>query len=361
MLLRLEALDPLFFRDGKPFAMGEDFWAEGVFPPFPSVFYGALRTAFFAENPALLPAAGSDTDPTRSLRIRSILLMNGETIYFPCPLDLVKDKEETEDKRAYPLQLSPAAECSSYKLPFALAVPEGLEAETLSGALLERMTFGDYLSGSWEAQPYRLVSEFVTEEPKVGIAIDRLRRHAEEHKLYRIGMKRLAPDRTKGAAAEETSFLLDYEGLQLPEKGFIRLGGEGKVASYERVDRVWIPQPPLLKEKRFKLYVLTPAVLTNGWLPEWLDERGLTGNYQGLSLRLLSAAIDKYVPVGGFNIKENRPKPMRRAVPAGSVYYFELLAGDLERVPEVFHYQPLEDNAYSREGFGRVLLGGVGA
>ncbi|CAA7602815.1 CRISPR-associated protein, TM1793 [Acididesulfobacillus acetoxydans] len=359
MLLKIKALDPLFFRDGKPFTMGEDFWAEGFFPPFPSVFYGALRTAFFAENPSFLPNATTDKDPTLNLRIRSILLMNGETIYFPCPLDVVKDKEETEVQRAYPLQLSPAGRSSNYFLPQVLTVPEGREAETLSGALLERLTFIDYLSGSQEALPYRMISEFVTEEPKIGITLDRQYRRAEGHKLYRIGMKRLAPDRGSGLATKETSFLVDYEGLELPNKGFIRLGGEGKVAGYETIERKWLPQPAPFGEKRFKLYLLTPAVLANGWLPEWLNEKDLTGNYRGLSLRLLTAAIDKYVSVGGFNIKENSPKPMKRAVPAGSVYCFELLDGDPEQVQDIFHYRPMEENSYSREGFGTVLVGGV--
>lgn len=363
MLLKINALDPLFFRDGKPFTMGEDFWAEGFFPPFPSVFYGALRTAFFARNPSLLPEAGTDKDPTLSLRIRSVLLMNGETLYFPCPLDLVKEKnyEETQEQRAYPLRLSLAEKHSSYDLPLALAFPGQRVVETLAGALLERLTFNEYLSGSQEPLSYRSMSEFVTEEPKIGIAVDRLHRRAEEQKLYRIGMKRLAPLLTAGVAAGETSFLLDYEGLELPETGFIRLGGEGKTARYETVEQTRIPQPPSLRERRFKLYLLTPAILTHGWLPEWLDEKDLTGNYRGLSLRLLSAATGKYVSVGGFNIKEKRPKPMMRAVPAGSVYYFELLEGDFERAREVFHYKSLEDNSYSREGFGTVLLGGVSA
>lgn len=363
MLLKLNALDTVFFRDGKPFTMGEDFWAEGVFPPFPSVFYGALRTVFFAQNPSLLPDAGTDKDPTLSLRIHSVLLMNGETLYFPCPLDLVKEKNNRKnlEQTAYPLQLYMAEKRSNYNLPMALRFPGEGMVETLAGALLERLTYKDYLSGSLVSASYHLMTEFVTEEPKIGIALDRLHRRAEEHKLYRIGMKRLAPASNGGTAPAETSFLLDYEGLELPETGFIRLGGEGKTARYETVEQTWIPQPPIPQGRRFKLYLLTPAILTNGWLPKWLNEKDFTGNYRGLSLRLLSAAIGKYVAVGGFNIKEHRPKPMVRAVPAGSVYYFELVEGDFEQLQEVFHYKPIEENLYSREGFGTVLLGGVNA
>lgn len=48
MIISLEAIDTLFFRDGKPFTMGEDNFASGIFPPAPSVLYGALRSAYFA-------------------------------------------------------------------------------------------------------------------------------------------------------------------------------------------------------------------------------------------------------------------------------------------------------------------------
>lgn len=43
----MEAFDTLFFRDGKPFSMGDDVWANGVFPPYPSTLYGALRASYF--------------------------------------------------------------------------------------------------------------------------------------------------------------------------------------------------------------------------------------------------------------------------------------------------------------------------
>ena len=48
--LLLNPTDTIFFRDGRPFNMGEDTYAQGIFPPPPSVLYGALRTAYMAAN-----------------------------------------------------------------------------------------------------------------------------------------------------------------------------------------------------------------------------------------------------------------------------------------------------------------------
>ena len=47
MHISIKPFDCLFVRDGKPFSMGDEVWASGIFPPPPSVVYGALRTAWF--------------------------------------------------------------------------------------------------------------------------------------------------------------------------------------------------------------------------------------------------------------------------------------------------------------------------
>ena len=55
---------------------------------------------------------------------------------------------------------------------------------------------------------------------------------------------------------------------------------------------------------------------------------------------------------------KGRPKPMKRAVPAGSVYYFELLEGDLEKVKDLMHCRSISE--YNAEqGFGISFVGRV--
>ena len=50
------------------------------------------------------------------------------------------------------------------------------------------------------------------------------------------------------------------------------------------------------------------------------------------------------------------PKPMKRAVPAGSVYYFETKVS-FEKVLELFHGQSLSDDR-KQEGFGLSYIAG---
>ena len=54
MRIKIDAIDTLFFKDGKPFSMGDETWADGIFPPPPSVIYGALRSIYFSEHPEKL-------------------------------------------------------------------------------------------------------------------------------------------------------------------------------------------------------------------------------------------------------------------------------------------------------------------
>ncbi|HXG18262.1 MAG TPA: type III-B CRISPR module-associated Cmr3 family protein, partial [Methylomirabilota bacterium] len=44
MYLFLEAIDVWLFRDGRPFDARSDHRAESLFPPYPSVMQGAIRS-----------------------------------------------------------------------------------------------------------------------------------------------------------------------------------------------------------------------------------------------------------------------------------------------------------------------------
>ena len=98
MIIEIEALDTLFFRDGKPFSKGDDVWATGMFPPLPSVLYGVLRSAYLGQNDVSLDNIKRETE---KLRIKNIWYEikgsneQGETNfkYLPLPLDLIQKKE----------------------------------------------------------------------------------------------------------------------------------------------------------------------------------------------------------------------------------------------------------------------------
>ncbi|HHW01215.1 MAG TPA: type III-B CRISPR module-associated protein Cmr3 [Thermoanaerobacterales bacterium] len=361
MFIKIEALDTLFFRDGKPFTMGSETWANGIFPPPPSVIYGALRSAYFAENIGELPKAKTKEDPTANLKIKGMFLSIGGSIYYPLPLDCVKEKNNSEDKCAFMLSLDENNVISSCVTQMLLKSPDNIEVETVEGGVLDHLCFEDYLSLRRKNFFYKEISEYVLLEPKIGIGRNKqtLTTDPENGRLYRVGMNRLASRMKTDRETETLSLVVDFTRLKLPESGFLRLGGEGKAAFYSQIQDLDIAKPAGLKGMRFKLVLTTPAIFEHGWLPRWLDNEKLEGEYEGIRLKLLTAVVGKYLTIGGFDIKDKQPKPMWRAVPPGSVYYFELCdEGDIAEVVNVFNYKSISD--YSpEEGYGIAFVGGV--
>jgi len=72
---------------------------------------------------------------------------------------------------------------------------------------------------------------------------------------------------------------------------------------------------------------------------------------------MIAACIGKPVGIGGYDFVKNRPKTMKKAVPAGSVYYFELQESSIDDLFERVWHKPISDEK-SKEGFGITLIGG---
>ncbi len=352
MRLVIEALDPLFFRDGRPFTMGENDWGGSIFPPPPGVFYGALRALYFSHHPEELALANSEKDPTRELRVNLFYWLVGETRIpaFPLPLECV-GLEESQCLVRRPARAEGMV--SNHPLPLVLEAPVwGEKTFSPEKNLIDHFTLAAYLRGETvlTAQP---LSDYLVGEPKVGIGRDRSTLGAEEHKLYRITMNRL----------KNLALAVCYEGIEIPPSGFLRLGGEGRVATYtldsgEELEVLRVREDQVPETRFFKLYLVTPAFFENGWLPGWLhcEDGDIRGRYKNLELRLLAAAVGRPLPLGGFSMRPPAPKVMRRAVPAGSVYYFEIVRGRMAEVVRLFHARSVSEYR-AEEGFGIAFVG----
>lgn len=370
MRIKIKALDTLFFRDGKPFGMDEATWADGIFPPPPSVFYGAIRSAYIAQVDANKSLADRVL-ASEKLKIKRIFIeietLSSKKIMLFAPLDFVVENEGNEDENTYLLVLSSAqsnthSSISNNKYDYLLKVPknngEEVIVENIEGGLLNDSKFDDYLSGQ-APSVYQKISDVRTLEPKVGIGRDNMLNVADEGKLYRVGLSRLV------GKEGSVNFIVEFEGLEaFPEKGFVKLGGEGKSATYEVYKKpdgkeYNIDFEQINFDKVFKVYLATPALFGNGWFPKWLDG-DLVGNIPNTktTIKLLTACVGKPISIGGFDIAMKEPKPMQKAVPAGSVYYFELTEGSQEDVFTFFHQNNISDEK-ANEGFGLAFVGTV--
>ncbi|MDY0092892.1 MAG: type III-B CRISPR module-associated protein Cmr3 [Candidatus Vecturithrix sp.] len=372
--IRIDALDTLFFRDGKPFTMGAEDWADAQFPPSPAVIYGALRSQYFSEKDHAkdLPNANTQQDPTAPFTITLITLHQQERLLFPMPADYARLKERPEeDCEAVLLHHIEAVPLSNCRMPHIISADESKKVESIEGGFLSSSDLLRYCEDTPETLQYERLQDFTVPETKLGIGRQNATHTAEDGKLYRVDMRRLASKRKFGdEQLQHLSLYVEFTGLDLAESGVFRLGGEGKMTYYQRVSPFSF-DPPKLTGKHFKLYLATPAFFARGWLPGWIDPTTLKAcqsPYSNLQMRLETAIIGKPVRIGGFDMKAGKPKVMRQAVPAGSVYYFTL-EGDIQEAVALFHRQrisdapPDPDAPYhpgdSQQGFGLTFIGGV--
>lgn len=164
------------------------------------------------------------------------------------------------------------------------------------------------------------------------------------------------------------------------------LGGERKLSHWKASDFAhigWEIHPELEKAlgketKKIRLVLATPAIFDNGWFPGWLKscDGHLEGKPSGtpdeldMTLKLVSACIDRWKPISGWSLEnyapENGkirlkpgPKPIRRLVPAGSVYFFEIKGDGNAAVlaKSLWLKSVCDDDQDRRDGFGLALWG----
>ncbi|MBN2465167.1 hypothetical protein JXD38_06055 [candidate division WOR-3 bacterium] len=383
----IRPLDTLFCRDGRPFDAGVDSEAASVFPPPQRTVYGAFRAAVLATDPN--HRWGEDTTDNSLKKVvgdrrnKGDLTLLGPLVartdplqaLFPTPLDVVRNPDTRQN-----VLLSPdgpeLAGCSNLgqKGLRACVPPSEVTApvEPARGLLLEGGALLNYLAG---IAPQGLVADATLYRPeyRVGLKLGRVSRTAEAGFLYSAVHTRPANlDYCTGLVVE-----VGDDGGRLPEWLTLRLGGESRPADCREVaDFDWSPYRERVRERvlvrrRFKALLTAPGLFPkNGWYPDFINGTTMTGTIPGtdLAVKLVGACVGRSVPAGGFNILTG-PKPTTRAVPAGSVYFFEPVnagngaAGLVEKFVEVLHGPVLvpkgsQDPDDWKEGFNSVLIGG---
>ena len=351
IIISITPIDTLFFKDGKPFSMGDDTWADGIFPPSPSTIYGALRTLYFSENPSELSEIEKN-DPTNNLVIEKIYLENLEEYdskLFPSPLDMFLKENETLDF----FNIRKNNFCSSIKNKVdSILITNDSNISSLENNLIKDIEC--YLEKK-DSYPFKSsdINSFISKEAKTGIAINNETNSIDEGKLYRVGMNRL----------KDISFVVEFKGINFPDNFFdepkiIKLGAEGKTAFCKKIDLPNFNQNISINSKNIKMYLSTPAIFDNGWIPDFIDKEKMTGNLkisgQDVELELKTAVIGKPIMIGGFDMLNNKPKQMKKAVPSGSVYYFA--SKENINSTDLISFSICKGD-YRKQGFGIVFLG----
>lgn len=379
----IKPFDTVMFRDGRPFDAGAGHAAESVFPPTPTPFIGALRAVMFRRKGALPGRVGErdevlgGVDDLGTLRGRGPLLARrtpqGLEPFFPVPITLLIRKDLP------PLSFLPLRDAimtvGDRKLHPLWAHGAG---ETPADQFVSGSQLLTYLAGGSPAMAPG--SDLYLKEDRVGIALEQGQKKAAEGMLYVARIHRLVdmPARPHGAIPsspeDEGGFLFDLttdpkgdgpiESL-LDRSGLIALGGERRPASYSAVDATDLKSSPLdtvLSPEeaatritansgppwRVLACLVTPGLFPLGWLPGLPDET-----------TLMAAAVGKPRPVGGWDLVRRAPRTMRRAVPAGSVYFLESKQ-EPGKICDLLSGRPWPGqlDAAEQYGYGLTVLGG---
>jgi CRISPR-associated protein Cmr3 len=369
--------DTLFVRGNLAFGEAGEHGA-GLMPPPPSLFAGALRSALLGQDAQVLSefmAIGTRAGPLRLADERLHRCLGTPTApgafrlswlglagrrraagpaveaLLPLPADLLWLGHESGFGRLLPRPL-PAGLRSGGDLPLRATLQTPRQAKPEGGRYLSQAGLALHLHGGPRLPTAADAIEagaLHQRDPRLGIGLNADSRSVEEGLIYTTEGYAFSPagklrkdGRRDAPLFEHTGFLVGIEGVDglLPERGHLRLGGDGRSAEYERV-RFHAPaadSAAIAKAGRFRLILQTPGLFgASGWLPpgcraEPDGSQRLRG--PGFAARLACAAVGRREIVSGWDLHQWAPKPAEAAVPAGSVYWFDHFEGDAGKLAE---------------------------
>nr|WP_314717099.1 type III-B CRISPR module-associated Cmr3 family protein [uncultured Fretibacterium sp.] len=374
--LRLTPLSPLIARDSRPFGVGQGNRVRSMDWISPSVIAGAVRTAVWKAEDTLTPKE------LKTIEVNGAFPIVDEKIYFPRPLDALIRKTDKATGTADILRVRPMSGSAGVRMPHASLVPSapvGMPEEDFkpeSGdAFWPLATIEEWL-GCEDDQPVSMKIDGLpapVKEDRTNVTILPESGAAEEARLFTTTGLDFVRKPKEGASEGRLSQMrigvrVNFgEYALLPERLLVPLGGERRLAEVRtaKADKGFWEVPkslPWAGKKWLRMVLATPAVFERGWLPGWLQEKDgkLTGTIpgSGVSVRLVSAVVGRWKPLSGWSYEKGRngPKALRRMVPAGSVYFFEVLEGG-EGIADLWLHSVCDCQQDGRDGFGLALWG----
>lgn len=373
-LLRLRGVDPLLFRDGRPFSSEKGaLFARTLSVPTPGTVAGFLRT-LYGDQHGWDWSDHAKQQEALSIPVAGPLLICNKEPVFAAPADAVVYRPDEAQEDAL-MTLRPYDAASADE---GCDLPDGLlplnvteDGKPVSGYNLWRGS--DILRWLADSEgrlhPIPAMLEGLVIEERVHVAIDSQTGRSDEGKLFTaqfVSFDHLVRD-GNGCRLQEWSLLARME---MPNGEVVvgsgTLGGERRLtvvgsASSEE----WVSCPEELEKRvaasrRVRLILATPAIFSGGWKPGWLDAnlQGTPPGMRDVRLQLISAAVKRREPVSGWDYASGTPKEVRWMTPAGSVYFFELVEGSAEPLSKTGWLHAVSDREQDRrDGYGLALWG----
>ncbi|ODS41416.1 MAG: hypothetical protein A7315_06310 [Candidatus Altiarchaeales archaeon WOR_SM1_79] len=380
----IKPYDVLFFRGNKSFYFGE-WYSEGVFPPLPSTFQGFIRHKVLVDNNISpddkeIKQHKIGDDDTMPMEITGPYLRDEEgKIYFQSPKDIFRG----ENKKYY--SAMPAETPLQSDLGFSLYCPDlPKEGKLEKHKPLEYISLKEMIDYRTKLTDIEIQNkEIVGTEDRVLIGLD-FEKLKGGNRVVKEGRFNVAAyNRLKNDYGFYCNVKLSDDLKIL--NGSLKFGSESHIVYVEELKEGNYLEEELkknreelkdqiIKTKTLKIILLQPAIFENGWLPfDYEDKDNKKTCYvDGLQLELLFAFMDAPIKISGYSFYKNtkksntqqkdiRLKPIRNAVPAGSVYVFRI-NGDasdeqIKSFIDKFDNKKIENAPYSLMGFNHVIVG----
>lgn len=374
----IEPRDPLIVRDGRPFGPTPGARARSLDFPYPSTIAGGVRTQAGQDGNGLFDA-GKIT-AVKKIGIRGPLLVEWDeqdalTYLAPAPADALL-LQESESQPVYRHRLQPLEKAGMLSDLDDDLYPVGMAQPTLSKPYKKSPRYWYWQSFTeWLTQPTGAKEEIdVTglghggpgKEWRMHVKIQPETLTSEEGMLFAtsglVFRQRPSADDATLSSVKRLGLAVEVNnlnGMQIPA-GPAPLGGERRIVYWSASD-VALPGAPdglvdkIVQTGCCRLILLTPACFTAGWRPDWLLQAR-----HGVTPQLAAAAVGKPLTVSGWDFEKPGPKPTRRLVPAGSVYFLRLGA-DQDAIKNWVKHVWLQNVSDTEEdrlsGFGLAAVG----
>lgn len=390
--------DPLVLRDARPFTADPGARAFSLEWPLPSTIAGALRTHIGSQ-------AGVDWTAWKEQRARNgqqqehplqrlefITGLRADRapdakewrIGVPAPADALAFTREGSAKpevtRLRPEALREGEGCNLPRLNGQQLLPilvETAQKPVYAGAFWSLEATVDWLLGTTELPQESERWSGLPDDTRVHVSIDKDRLTFRDGHLFAATGRVFGPAvRRRGARDNEhpeTAILCRVRAPEAlrwqPAHAFIPIGGERRQARLEpelalACDPWTMPEDlvqALAGQRRFRLQLVTPAIFRDGWRAGWLTPRrddDPPEQLRGLELMLRAMVAGRRVAISGWDATHHCEKPLRYAVPAGSVLSFEVSRPLTPEEVRRLWLIPISDGARNRrEGFGLAIPG----
>ena len=369
LAVNLEAIDTLFFRDHRPFTAGEDTYAESILPS-PLTLYGAISSCYlqsigkslsdFKNNHDEKLGRYSEELKESNLKIKGMFLVKNGKFYLPTPANFYG---YGKDKKELMLHLAKVQNSKPYEWDIdntdinPLSIPKitNKDLEQVNG-FIELDYIKPYFLNNIPRNSVYYTDDFFIYENRYGntlsgdlLTVDNL--YSAVHLRFYDEVNRIT--------YSKASIAVIIEGLD--ENDFtektISLGGERRRARLTLMDKVpSLTNPDVLTQvknkKKFFLYLLTPAIFNSGWLPPVIG-----------GAKLVGAAINKPQYISGWKRNTDAsgsPRPMKKAVPAGSVYFYiadKWTDEQFVNCYKEYNFNQSLSEIYPAAGFGITIIG----